>query len=428
MGSSCEDDRRAQGGAEWGVWVGYMRHCSWRSWRCARRWAPGVRRLGPPARPPLLRPASRGLRRLSRRWSGPWRAWSTGLSRQEASGSCGATAHQVVCATRSGGLVGRSRANGKITWQVLAAGSGKSAGLVVDSAHERAVSGVGGVLQAANLRTGRAAWTKRLAVGRVYVGIGAADGTVYAFDAPLHTAGNVALTALRASDGTPLWRRDVAADPVEGIAAFGGRVYTTDGRRVTARTARTGDTVATSPPGTACPHLASGGHYLVCTGSPLSAEDVFPPMRRLDPTTLEPLPTPKDTGQKPVRALISPDGVLMLFEASAEDSSAGDWNAYDLKSRRRLWSYYDTTPEGAFTDGRFVTFTPGNDRVTRGRVITIDLHTGPQATGAAAPAMSASYPQTRDGEGPLLIVPGDTARHVVVMARTHGSLRSMPLP
>lgn len=360
--------------------------------------------------------------------SGPWRAWRTGLSRQEASGSCGATAHQIVCATRSGGLVGRSRANGKVTWSVPAADSGKSAGLVVDAADERAVTGVGGVLRAANLRTGRAAWASRLPEGRAYVGLGAADGTVYAFDAPPATVGNVTLTALRASDGRPLWHRGVEADPVEGIAAFGGRVYTTDGIRVTARAARTGDTVATSPRGMACPHLVSGGHYLVCTGSPLSAGDVFPPMRRLDPTTLAALPTPKDTGEKPVRALVSSDGVLMLFEAGAEDTSAGNWNAYDLEGRRRLWSYYDTTREGALADGRFVTFTPGNDQVTRGRVITIDLHAGPQATGAAAPGMSAPYPETRDGEGPLLVVPGDDAHHLVVMARTHASLRSMPLP
>lgn len=74
-----------------------------------------------------------------------------------------------------------------------------------------------------------------------------------------------------------------------------------------------------------------------------------------------------------------------------------------------------------------MTFAPGND-VARGRVLTIDLHAGPQGTGSAAPRMSPAYAQTRDGEHPVLVVPGGDAGHVVVMARTHGSLRSLPLP
>jgi phage gp45-like len=75
-----------------------------------------------------------------------------------------------------------------------------------------------------------------------------------------------------------------------------------------------------------------------------------------------------------------------------------------------------------------VTFTPVNDRTTRGRVLTIDLHAGPQGTGTAAPRMSAAYSQTRDGEHPVLVAPGGDTGHLVVMARTHGSLRSLPLP
>ncbi|WP_240528658.1 PQQ-like beta-propeller repeat protein [Streptomyces humi] len=360
--------------------------------------------------------------------SGPWRAWDVALSRAEAAGTCGATAHQVVCATGSGGFVGRSRADGRITWTVPANDHGKSAGLVVDAADERAVTGVAGVLRAADLRTGARAWTHRQPSGGAYVALGAADGVVYAVGAFDPASGAAVLDAVRASDGTALWHRAVAWDPGEGVAAFRGRVYTTDGTRVTARDARTGATVAVSPASAECPHLVSGGHYLVCTGSPFSAGDVFPPVRRLDPNTLRPLPTPKTTIDKPVRGLISADGVLVLYEAAAEDTSAGDWNAYDLESRRKLWSYYATTDEAALTGRRFVTFTPGNDRAARGRVITVDLHAGPRAAGSAAPGTSAPYPQTRDGEHPLLIVPDGDAGHLIVRARTHASLRSFPLP
>jgi outer membrane protein assembly factor BamB len=236
------------------------------------------------------------------------------------------------------------------------------------------------------------------------------------------------LDAIRASDGTPLWHRTVAWTTGEHLAAFQGRVYTADGTRVTARDARTGVTVATSPAGVECPHLVTGGHYLVCTGSPYSAGDTFAPMRRLDPATLRPLPTPRNTADKPVRGVISDDGVLVLYEAGAEDTSAGNWYAYDLEKDRRLWSTYATEADAAVADGRFVTFTPRNDRATRDRVITVDLHAGPQGTGTAAPRMSEAYAQTRGGEYPLVLAPGGDAGFVVVMARTHGSLRSLPLP
>lgn len=355
--------------------------------------------------------------------SGPWRAWTASLSAQE--GTCGATAHQVVCATGSGGLVGRSRATGEVTWAVSATGDGESARLVVDAADERAVTGAGHVLRAANLRTGRAAWTHRLPAGQAYGGIRTADGIVYALSG---TTGTTALGAFRASDGKPLWHRTVDADPSADFAALDGRVHLTDGTRVTARDARTGDTLATSPRGTECPHLVSGGAYLVCTGSASSAEDSFPPLRRLDPVSLKPLPTPEDSGMKPERGLISPDGVLLLFEDSAEDPGAGDWNAYDLVHHRRLWSYATTTTEAGLAGGRFVTFTPANDDTTEGRVITIDLREGPQATGTAAPRTSAPYPQTRSREHPALVVPGGDAGHVVVQTRTHRALRSVPLP
>jgi hypothetical protein len=360
--------------------------------------------------------------------SGPWRAWTVSLSRQEARGSCGATAHQVVCGTDSGGFVGRSRADGRITWTVPADGHGKSAGLVVDAADERAVTGVAGVLRAANLRTGARAWTHRSPTASAYAALGAADGVVYALEAPDPTSSTAVLDAVRASDGKPLWHRTVAWSTGEPLAAFRGRVYTADGTRVTARDARTGATVATSPEGVECPHLVTGGDYLVCTGSPLSAGDTFPPMRRLDPATLRPLPTPRNTIDKPVRGVISDDGVLVLYEAGAEDTSAGNWNAYDLENDRKLWSTYGTEADAAAAGGRFVTFTPGNDSITRGRVITIDLHAGPAGTGTAAPRMSAAYAQTRDGEHPVFVVPGGDTGHVLVMARTHGSLRSLPLP
>jgi len=360
--------------------------------------------------------------------SGPWRAWTASLSSQEAQGSCGATAHQVVCATNSGGFVGRSRADGRITWTVPADDHGKSAGLVVDAADERAVTAVAGVLRTANLRTGAQAWTHRLPTGRTYLALGAAEGVVYALEASDPFTHTPVLDAVRASDGTPLWHRTVAWSTGESLAAFRGRVYTADGTRVTARDARTGDTVATSPTGVECPHLVTGGHYVVCTGSPFSAGDTFAPMRRLDPATLRPLPTPRNTADKPVHGVISDDGVLVLYEAGAEDTSAGNWFAYDLEKDRKLWSTYATEADATLADGRFVTFTPVNDRTTRGRVITIDLHAGPHGTGTAAPRMSAAYSQTRGGEYPVVVVPGGDTGHVVVMARTHGSLRSLPLP
>ncbi|MFG2791100.1 PQQ-binding-like beta-propeller repeat protein [Streptomyces sp. NPDC048419] len=359
--------------------------------------------------------------------SGPWRAWVTKLSAAEAHGTCGATAHQVVCATNSGGFVGRSRADGGITWSVPASDHGKSAGLVLDAADERAVTGAAGVLRAANLRTGTQAWTHRLPSGDA-AALGAAGGVVYALDATDPTSSTAVLEAVQASDGTSLWRRTVAWESGEPLAAFRGRVYTADGTQVTARDARTGNTVATSPTGFECQHLVSGGHYLLCTGSPYSAVDAFPPMRRLDPTTLRPLPTPRNTIDKPVHGLISDDGVVVLYEAGAEDTSAGNWNAYDLKSGRRLWSSYATEADAAVAGGRFVTFTPVNDRARRGRVITIGLHAGPRATGAAAPRMSEPYPQTRYGEHPLLVVPGGDTGHLLVVAQTHASLRSLQLP
>lgn len=360
--------------------------------------------------------------------SGPWRAWTASLSGREARGACGATAHQVVCATDSGGFVGRSRADGRITWTVPATGRGRSAGLVVDAGDERAVTAVAGVLRAADLRTGAQAWTRRLPTGSAYAALGAADGVVYALETPDPTSRAAVLDAVRASDGTPLWHRSVAWSTGEPLAAFRGRVYTADGTRVTARDARTGATVASSAAGVECPHLVTGGHYLVCTGSPFSAGDTFAPMRRLDPATLRPLPTPRNTADKPVRGVISDDGVLVLYEAGAEDTSAGNWYAYDLVKDRRLWSTYATEADATVSAGRFVTFTPVNDRATRGRVITIDLHAGPRGTGSAAPRMSAAYAQTRDGEAPVLVAPGGNTGHVVVMARTHGSLRSLPLP
>ncbi|WP_371667082.1 PQQ-like beta-propeller repeat protein [Streptomyces sp. NBC_00289] len=363
---------------------------------------------------------------------GPWRAWTKSITRQEASGFCGATSHQVVCSTAPDGLVGVSRATGAITWTVATGGGGKNGGLVLDAADERAATSGGHTLRAANLRTGKEAWTHRLPSTRSYLGMAAADGVVYALDAKsdaVRTKGytNIALGAFRASDGTTLWHRAVDATPYEGIAAFGSRVYSTDGTKVTAREAPTGRRVATSPPGTECPHLISGGGYLVCTGSPSSAGDVFPPLRRLDPATLAPLRTAEDTGMKPERGVISPDGVLVLFEDSAEDPGAGTWSAYDLNRPRRLWGYETTTEEAELSGGRFVTFTPDNDD-TRGRVITIDLHAGPDGTGAAAARMSPPYPQSRGGEHPALVAPGGRSGHGVVEPRAQPALRSIPLP
>ncbi|WP_234467572.1 PQQ-binding-like beta-propeller repeat protein [Streptomyces sp. MBT62] len=357
-----------------------------------------------------------------------WNAWTANYSAAE--GRCEATAHQVVCRTGTGGLVGRSRSTGEVTWTVPPAGRGKDADLIVDSATERAVTSSGKTLRAANLRTGKAAWTRRLTYGSAFpVVIRVADGTVYVLETPTAGEKTITLAAFRASDGTSLWHRGVAADPYGDMAVFGGRVYTTDGTEVTARDARTGDTVATSPQGVECDYLITGGHYLVCTGSPYSAEDTFPPLRRLDTDTLRPLKTAEDTGDKPERGVISSDGVLVLYEDSAEDPGAGSWNAYDLVHPKRLWSYDNTTEEAELAGDRFLTFTQGNDDdAVRDRVISIDLRAGPKGTGDAAPRLSPRYSQARGGEYPRLAVPGGDPDHVVVQAGTHRSLRSIPLP
>ncbi|MFI6401963.1 PQQ-binding-like beta-propeller repeat protein [Streptomyces sp. NPDC050548] len=356
-----------------------------------------------------------------------WNAWTANYS--AAGGRCEATAHQVVCRTGTGGLVGRSRSTGEVTWTVPPAGRGKDADLVVDSATERAVTSSGKALRAANLRTGKAAWTRPLADGSAFpVVIRVADGTVYVLETPTAGTKVITLAAFRASDGKALWDRKVAVDPYGDMAAFGGRVYTTDGTKVTARDARTGATVATTPKGVECSYLISGGKHLVCTGSPISAGDVFPPLQRLDPDTLRPMKTAEDTGDKPERGVISSDGVLVLYEANAEDSSAGSWNAYDLVHPKRLWSYDDTTEEGELAGDRFLTFTPRNDAAVRDRVISIDLRAGPKGTGDAAPHLSPRYSQARGGEYPRLAVPGGDPGHVLVQAGTHRSLRSIPLP
>ncbi|WP_427924280.1 PQQ-binding-like beta-propeller repeat protein [Streptomyces sp. cg40] len=356
-----------------------------------------------------------------------WHAWTASYPAED--GRCEATAHQVVCRTGSGGFVGRSRSTGQVTWSVPPTGRGKDAELVVDSATERAVTSSGATLSAANLRTGKAAWTRRLTDGStVPVVIRVADGTVYVLETTTAGTGISTLAAFRASDGKPLWHRSAAVDPHGDMAVFGGRVYTTDGTTVTARDTRTGAKVATSAQGVECPNLISGGKFLVCTGSPYFAGDTFPPLQRLDPDTLRPLKTAEDTGDKPERGVISSDGVLVLYEAPAEDSSAGTWNAYDLVHPKRLWSYYDTTEEGELAGDRFLTFTPVNDAAARDRVISIDLRAGPKGTGDAAPRMSPRYSQARGGEYPRLAVPGGDPGHVLVQAGTHRSLRSVPLP
>jgi hypothetical protein len=292
------------------------------------------------------------------------------------------------------------------------------------------VTSGGRTLRAANLRTGKAAWSLGLPVDRVYAGFVAAGGIVYALDtwSSFTREANVALGAYRASDGKTLWHRTVDADRYESPAAFDGRVYTTDSSKVTARDGRTGDALATTPSGTKCPHLIAGGHYLACSGIPYTTEDTFPPLQRLDPGDLRPLATAEDSDQKPERSLISADGVLMLFEVSPEDSSVGYWTAYDLNHPRKLWSYYTTSEEAGLVGGRFVTFTPRNDPATRGQMITIDLRTGPHAKGDAAPRMSPAYPETVGSAYPALVLPGGDPDHVVIETMVHHILRSLPLP
>jgi len=380
--------------------------------------------------PPPASASASAVTRGSGDGQDPWRAWTRDLSGSEGVQVCGATAHQVVCATGADGFVGRSRTDGAVSWTVPAAGSGKNLGLVVDKADERAVTSGGRTLRAANLRTGRAAWSLRLPADRVYTGFVAADGVVYALDAwsSFDREANVTLGAYRASDGTTLWHRTVDADRSESPVAFGGRVYTTDASKVTARGARTGAKLAASPSGTKCPHLIAGGDYLVCSGSAYTAEDTFPPLQRLDPGDLRPLATAEVSDQKPERALLSADGVLMLFEVSPEDSSVGDWNAYDLNHPKKLWSYYTTSAEAGLVGGRFVTFTPRNDAATRGHLISIDLHAGPDAKGHAAPRMAPAYPETVGSAYPALVLPGGDPRYVVIETMVHHILRSLPLP
>ncbi|MEW1643834.1 PQQ-binding-like beta-propeller repeat protein [Streptomyces sp. NPDC091219] len=360
---------------------------------------------------------------------GSWRGWTKDLTGSEGVKVCGATSHQVVCATGADGVVGRSRTDGAVTWSVPATGTGKNLGLVVDKADERAVTSGGRTLRAANLRTGRAAWTLRMPADRVFAGFVASEGIVYALDtwSSFTREPGVALGAYRASDGRTLWHRTVDADRYESPVAFGGRVYTTGSSKVTARDARTGDALATSASGTECPHLIAGGDYLVCSGVSNTAEDTFPALRRLDPVDLRPLPTAEDSGQKPERGLISADGVLMLFEDSAEDPGAGDWTAYDLNHPGKLWSYSTSSDQGALIGGRFVTFTPRYDP-TRGRMISIDLHAGPKATGDAAPRRSPAYPETTGSAYPALVLPGGDPDYAVIETMVHHILRSLPLP
>lgn len=380
--------------------------------------------------------------------SGPWRAWTSPLAARQAADGCATTARQIVCGDGPDGFAGHSRASGATTWSLAPTAGGRTRGkLLLDAADERAVIAGGRGLRAANLRTGRAAWTHRLPLGRSYTATASASGTVYALDreepvsagttagAPATADGptaaparpDVDLGAFRASDGAALWHRSVAADFDDELVAIGHRVYGTDGTTVTARDADTGDVVAHSPAGTVCPHLIAGAGYLVCTGSPLYAGDTFPPLRRLDPATLRPLRTAEDTGMKPERGLISASGILMLFEDSAEDPGGGTWTAYDLEHVRSLWSYATTTKEGGLADGRFVTFTPVNEP-SRGRLITIDLKAGPRGTGAARPRTTARFAQTSYSEHPVLLVPGEGTGHVVVQPGVHHALRSIPLP
>jgi hypothetical protein len=143
--------------------------------------------------------------------------------------------------------------------------------------------------------------------------------------------------------------------------------------------------------------------------------------------TLRPLNTIPDLGMKPERGLISGDGVLMLYEDSAEDPGAGTWTAYDLTTRKTLWTYHTTTQEAALDGARFVTFT-ANNAPDRGRLVTIALHAGPQGAGAAAPHRSPPYPQTNGSNYPSLTAPGGDAEHLVVKSSAHPAVRSVPIP
>ncbi|MGQ4510747.1 outer membrane protein assembly factor BamB family protein [Streptomyces sp. DW26H14] len=334
-----------------------------------------------------------------------------------------------MCGVGADGLTGRSRATGAVTWQIPSLATGRNVGLVLAVPDGRAVAAGADTLHAADLRTGSSAWSHRLTPGRAYAALAEGGGAVYALDTTTGPPGDtrtVTLDAYRTTDGTALWHRSVHADATAPPRVIGGRVYTTDGSTVTARGARTGRVVATGPAGTDCPQLLSGAGYLVCTGSRFSASDTFPPVVRLDPATLRPVRTLRDSGMKPVAGVFS-DGVLVLYEEGAEDSSAGDWSAFDLGSGAELWSYHTTTGQGALDGGSFTTFTPSYD-TAGGRLISIDLRAGPEGTGAAAPRFSPAYPDTDFSRYPSVVVPGGGAGHLLVQSTRVGTLRSVPSP
>ena len=330
----------------------------------------------------------------------------------------------MVCSVAPAGLVARSAGTGEVVWRLAAsARAGRNAGLAVDGS--RAVSAGDRTLRAADLDTGTTAWTTTLRRGSRFGAPAVADGVVYAasYGTNPTTAPSPELLAYRASDGAALWRE--SSTDLHPVAA-GGRVYSVEsGGRVLARDGRTGRIVATSDPSSACEALISGAGRLVCTGSPLSASDTFPPVTLVDPATLAVVRTLPQPGDKPYGGVISDDGVLVLREVNAEDPSVGRWIGVDLRTGSALWTSDGTTDNDvALVGGRAVWLTAANGS-TPGRLVSVDLRKGPNGTGADAPRLSPVYPEAAGGRSARLTAQG---RHVVMAPRIRPALRSVVAP
>jgi outer membrane protein assembly factor BamB len=346
--------------------------------------------------------------------------WSVGLTKHEASGTCLATARLMVCSVAPAGVVARSAVTGEQLWSVAADQStGRNAGLAVDG--NRAVSAGGRTIRAADLTTGKSAWTRTLPAGRTFGAPAATDGVVYAATYGATAAEAQTLFAYRASDGAQLWQR-TSTDI--GPVAVGGRVYTVEpGNRAVARDARTGTVVATSDPAHPCPSLIIGPHDLVCAESPAAAGDTAPPVTLVDPVTLKVVrtlwrPVP---GTMPHGGMISRTGVLVLRAVNAEDQFEGEWIAIDIRTSRMLWGTDNTDDIGdeAVVVGSRVVWVSG------GRLVSVDLRRGPDATGAEAPRRSPDYSEAHQGRYPRLTAHGT---HIILQPIVRPTLRSVAAP
>lgn len=362
-----------------------------------------------------------------------WASWSVRLTAHEANGRCVPTAHLLVCSVASTGVVARSAATGRPVWRVATeAAKGGNVGLAVTG--NIAVTAGGRSVRAVDVHTGQQVWSSRVSAGQRFVTVTAQDGLVYAITAD--AAGPVDLSARRASDGRVAWRHHTTGFQA---LAIGRRVYTNEwpeplgedpgsGSQAVARDARTGNVVAKSDLSHPCPSLVGVTGYLVCTGSRSSASDTFPPVTQLDPATLHVIRTLPQPGYKPWDSAISPAGVFLLCETSAEDpGGCGPLIAFDLRTGRTLWT---TESEARSANqvllvGNRTVLLASNDGSTRGRLLSIDVRTGPKATGDDRPRLSARYPEAMNARVPQLLAYGT---HVIVRSNVRSAMRSVLAP